>query len=124
MTVASGHTAAMTVTGANGRHRHMFAYERLLLFIAANSTPRHSVRMTKRQLAQAVGCSTVVADRGIHYLEARRLLKRRATHGPDGSQKGNSYSCTPKGTLVANMLRERITCQPEAEKDGRKGEEC
>lgn len=103
-----GRAAGMTIAGANGRRRHVFTDERLLIFIAENSTQGRALRITKRQLAQSVGCSIAMADRGIRRLETKRLLKRLATHGPDGSQRENGYRLTPRGTLLAKALQDGI----------------
>lgn len=104
----NGHVPVMMIAGSNGKCRHVFIHERLLLHIAASTTPKHDPCVTKRQLAKAVGCSIWMADSGIRRLEADHLLKRCAMHGPDGSQRENRYHLTQQGTLLAKALRAEI----------------
>ena len=67
------------------------AQERLLGFIASRCVVDGSVALTKRELADRMGCCVRTVDRAVTRLRAEGYVKVREIYGADGAQVANEY---------------------------------
>ena len=95
----------MSVVGAAGRERHIFAYERVLLYLAACKMP---VRMSIRELANALEVKQRTLKGVLQYLRKRNLVISSANHDPNGAQLVNTYALTRAGADAAAAISCRI----------------
>lgn len=67
------------------------AQERLLGFIASRCVVDGSVALTKRELADRMGCCVRTVDRAVTRLRAEGYVKVREIYGDNGAQVANEY---------------------------------
>ena len=67
------------------------AQERLLGFIASRCVVDGSVALTKRELADHMGCCVRTVDRAITRLRAEGYVEVHELYGADGAQVANEY---------------------------------
>lgn len=83
---------------------------RILDFVIERSRQDHTVgcafvSISRKQLAQAVGTSTLTTWRTCQHLVAQGLLEMRDEHLGSGAQVANSYRATAIGLEVARLYR-------------------
>ena len=65
--------------------------ERLLGFIASRCVADGSVALTKRELADRMGCCVRTVDRAVTRLRAEGYVEVHELYGADGAQVANEY---------------------------------
>ena len=70
------------------------------------------VALSRRELAQSIGCSSLTVIRTCQKLESDGLIEIRPEHLDNGAQMANSYRVTALGLEVSRLYRE---CAAEAE---------
>ena len=86
----SGAEAGKGVPARDGE-RLMPAQERLLGFIASRCVTDGPVALTKRELADRMGCCVRTVDRAVTRLRAEGYVKVREIYGDNGAQVANEY---------------------------------
>ena len=66
--------------------------ERLLGYLAAQTTISGAARATKKELSQLMGCSVKTIDRAITRMSREGLIKVEPCHSENGGQLSNAYS--------------------------------
>ena len=66
--------------------------ERLLGYIAAQTTISGAAQATKKELSQLMGCSVKTIDRAITRMSREGLIKVEPCHSENGGQLSNTYS--------------------------------
>ena len=66
--------------------------ERLLGYIAAQTTISGAAQATKKELSQLMGCSVKTIDRAITRMSREGLIKVEPCHSENGGQLSNAYS--------------------------------
>lgn len=67
------------------------AQERLLGFLVSQCMEKGSVRLTKNELAQHMGCCVRTMDRAVRKLRDDGYIEVGVLYGEDGGQVGNEY---------------------------------
>lgn len=67
------------------------AQERLLGFIASRCVAGGSVVLTKKELADRMGCCVRTVDRAMTRLRAEGYVEARELYGDSGAQVANEY---------------------------------
>ncbi len=71
--------------------RLTYSQQQILGYIAGLTIPGGAVRCTKRDIANAVGCSEKTVDRAIMRLRKEGLVETLPCYSESGAQVGNAY---------------------------------
>lgn len=69
----------------------------MLGFIVEQEREGEGAVLTKEEIANAAGCSSKTADRGISYMEEIGIIRREARYMDSGRQLGNAYFVMERG---------------------------
>ena len=75
--------------------RHAFVHERVLELVARDTGREGASCFTKRELAEALGCSVRSVDRAVRRLRREGLVESVPRYGDTGAQLANAYRATP-----------------------------
>lgn len=77
--------------------RHTFVYERVVELVERDTTRNGVSCFTKRDLADALGCSIRSVDRAIRRLRSEGAIESVPRYGNSGAQLANAYRATKGG---------------------------
>lgn len=96
------------VPGVNGRARHLYATERILVASYVNEHG-HDWIVTKRDIARLIGRNQKFVDRAIHRLRSAKLIATRTVCDPrTNAAVAGAYRLTHAGIVCVLSLTERL----------------
>lgn len=86
---------------------------KLLACLVQTSRAQHRigceyVALSRKEIAQLIGCSSLTVIRTCQKLEGDRLIEIRSEHLDNGAQMANSYRVTALGLEVSRLYREHV----------------
>ena len=104
----SGSYDELFVPGVNGRARHLYATERILVASYVNEHG-HDWIVTKRDIARLIGRNQKFVARAIHRLRSTKLIATRTVCDPrTNAAVAGAYRLTHAGIVCVLSLTERL----------------